>query len=124
MEHTVVKRANSAPHPAITTRDTLGYRIISPSRCNSLDGLRVILNPRNSPTIQRPGGPPTTTHEYQLSHHTLRVWGSIVEADRALKMWDDNAPHIPATAHGTVTEVRARKARKPFLASMVTQFPI
>lgn len=124
MEHTVVNKANSIPLPAITTRETLGYRTISPSWCTSLDGLRVILNPRITPTIQRPGGPPTTTHEYQLSHHTRQAWGSIFEVDRAFKMWDDNASHTPTITHGTITEVRPRKARKPFLASMVTQFPI
>ena len=65
-----------------------------------------------------------TIHEYQRSHHTRRVWESTVEADRAFIMWDDSAPHTPATAHGTVIEVRARRAKKPFLASRVTQFPI
>lgn len=99
------------------TRDPLNHDG-SGMRCS-----RSTRKPSRVPTTQRPAGPPQKIQEYGRFHQTAVAQGSAWDAASAAMTWVLKSGKSGKLARGTVTDVRASKARKAFSRPVVTQFP-
>ena len=71
----------------------------------------------------RPAGPPQKIQEYMRLHQTAVAQGSARDAASAAMTWALRIDMTGRMARGTVTDVKASKAKNVFTRPVVTQFP-